>query len=115
MKRLILILMGLGLAGLISAQRFAAAEPYAFILLEDDTVNILPTDNVYKVSVYVDESSTDSCEVAGKIYTLDEVATDTIAVAPGLNLSIGGAWSRKLDTTSIISRDGCKAIITIMK
>lgn len=115
MKKLILVLMMLGLAFTMKAQIIPNAVPFAYILLEFDTIVILPTDNVYGISIFVDESSTDSCDIVGKYYTLDDIETDTVAIAPGLNLSVGGMWNRRIDSTSIISRDGCKAIITVIK
>ena len=114
MKRLILIFVGLGMALLMNAQ-FPAQEGYRHYKLIFDTINILPSDNVYKVSIYVDDASTDSCTVTGKISTLDDIAASTIPIAPGQNYTVGNAWNRRLDSLTIISRDGCKAFITTLE
>ena len=114
MKRIVLILMGLTLAYIVNAQ-LTTFEGYRHYLLEDDTINITRSSNVFKISVYVDDASTDSCDIIGKVDTLDDIATDTIVLAPGLNYCVGNLWNRRLDTLSIISRSGCKAWITTLE
>ena len=114
MKRLILIFALLTSVFILKAQ-LPAQETYRFYKLENDTINILPADNVHKISIYIDDASTDSCEITCPADTLDDIAKDTILLAPGLNFVIGNEWSRKLDTIYVISRDGCKAWITILE
>lgn len=114
MKRLILILMGFWFVLMLRAQ-LPAQETYRFYKLAHDTINILPSDNVYKLSIYVDDASTDSCEITCTADTLDNIAKDTILLAPGLNFVIGNEQARRLDTLYIVARDGCIVWITTLE
>jgi len=113
MKKVILILAGLAFTFIVGAQSYPIHKSLGHITLQNDTMSIIYSDNVYSLSVYVDDSSTDSCEVAGRITTIGGVATDTIVIPPGVNYSTPPQIDRVLDSLSVISRSGCKALIQL--
>jgi hypothetical protein len=115
MKRLILVLMLAGILGMVYSQNLPPRTQLYHYWLENDTIVILPTNNVYGLWIFVDESSTDSAEVTGKVSTLDDIATHYIPVAPGNNYASPNPWNRRLDSMRVVSRDGCKAFITTLE
>jgi len=116
MKRLILVLMGLVLAYIVNAQAFPTREGYFNYMLQNDTINILPSDEVFKLNVYVDDTCSVDAFVVGKVSTLDDIVTDTIILSPGYSYTVGGEWSRRIDSVTIISpTPECTIFITTLE
>ncbi len=84
------------------------------ILLQNDTLAITESDQIYRVSVYVTPSSTDSCEVAGDIFNVGSLTTDTITIAPGES-DVVGCLTGVINKHVVISRSGCTAKVTLFR
>lgn len=111
MRKLIVVLV-VALVSISAAGQMT--EKIGRILLQDDTLTITESDQIYRVSVYVDASSSDSCEVAGDIFNVDDLSTDTITVAPGES-DVVGCLTGVINKHVIISRSGCTAKVTLFR
>ena len=112
MKRLIFLFSALLFIVIANGQQ---RELLSFKTLIDDTVSIIAADNIYKVGITVDASSSDSCTITGYTpFTIGGEAQtmDSVLVAPGFNLPLGSG-SYPLDGVTIATRSGCKVWLIV--
>lgn len=87
---------------------------YGFKTLENDSIRVYDTDEILKISSYVDGSSSDSVVFKGSTFTIDGVAMDSVILGPNVNLAIGDGET-PIDSVTVNSRDGCKALLIFEK
>lgn len=115
MKKIFFILIMISVSVSIFGQRRSILGNAT--LTGDTTLNIILADEIYKVDIFVTESSTDSCVVSfDPTYTIGgiEVTMDSTVIYPGVGYSI---WDENypLKNATIHNRDGAVTWITLLK
>jgi hypothetical protein len=107
MKTLLLFIIAVAFAVTAQAQTSVRmkSEPIGFWTIGIDTMQVLKTDGVIKLSGYVPESATDSTIISGCTFTIDGIPTNGIKIAPGeAAVNIGFDYA-PLDSVRIESRN----------
>jgi len=108
---LILVLVSFNLFGQNTIR--VKSETYGFWTLQNDTMQILKSDNVIGAAIYVPESATDSVTIEGCTFLIDGIQTNGIKIPPAENsLSIGLKFA-VIDSLKISSPDVSWVVLLI--